>query len=96
MHHPTDRTCNSVKYSGPSGLGSATGCVRTEGNVLFNDNSNQFIYGYMVKDQSDGVKGSQLPPPHGLLNLISSKEYFICTIQQTAHTTTFVIPVMEY
>ena len=42
-----------------------------EGNVLFNDALNTFYLrlcgvGHMVKDHSDSVRGSPLPP-HGLL-----------------------------
>ena len=36
----------------------------TEGNLLFNDT---FIYGYMVKDNSDSESGNSQPPLHGLL-----------------------------
>ena len=60
---------------------------RKEGNVLFNDALNTFylwLYGirHMVKDHSDSEKGNPLPP-HGLLFMINSKGYFICTIPQT-------------
>ena len=49
--------------------------------------STQFIlwlYGirHMVKDHPDSERGNPLPP-HGLLFLINSKGYFICTIPQT-------------
>ena len=55
-----------------------------EGNVLFNDALNTFylrLYGvgHMVKDHSYSERGNLLPS-HGLLFLISSKGYFICTI----------------
>ena len=51
----------------------------------------------MVKDQSDNEKGNPLPT-HGLLFPISSKGSFICTIpiDRIAHTTAFVIPVVEH
>ena len=57
------------------------------GNVLFNDALNTFYFrlycgGHMVKDHSDSERGNMLPP-HGLLFLISSKVFFICTIPQT-------------
>ena len=55
------------------------------------------LYGikHMVKDHSDSEKAS--PLPHRLLFLISSKGSFICTIPgRIAHTTAFVIPVMEH
>ena len=51
--------------------------------------------GHMVKNHSDSERGNLLPP-HGLLFPINSKGSFICTIPQTAHTTAFVIPVMEH
>ena len=61
-------------------------CVRTEGNVLFNDTLNTFylLYGvgHMVKDRSDSERGNLLPP-HGLHFIISSKGSFICTIPHT-------------
>ena len=58
-----------------------------ERNVLFNDALNTFylrLYGvkHMVKDHSDSERGNPLLP-HGLLFLINSKGYFICTIPQT-------------
>ena len=74
---------------------------RKEGNVLFNDALNTFylrLYGvgHMVKDHSDSERGKPLPP-HGLLFSINSKGSFICTIpDRIAHTTTFVIPVVEH
>ena len=37
----------------------------------------------MVKDYSDSKRGNLLPPLHGLLFPISSKESFICNIPQT-------------
>ena len=53
-------------------------CVsRKEGNVLFNNALNTFLFlrlygvGHMVKDHSDSEKGNPLPP-HGLLFPISS------------------------
>ena len=39
--------------------------------------------GHMVKGHSDSERGNPLPPLHGLIFPISSKDYFICTIQQT-------------
>ena len=55
-----------------------------EGNVLFNNSLNTFylqLYGvgYMVQSHSD----SEMKPLHGLLFLLSSKVFFICTILQT-------------
>ena len=52
-----------------------------EGNVLFSDAPQHFIYGYMASDHSDSERGNLLPP-QGLLTLISSKGSFICTIPQ--------------
>ena len=57
-----------------------------ERNVLFNDALNTFylrLYGvrHMVKDNSDSERVNPLSP-HGLLFLISSKGYCICTILQ--------------
>ena len=75
--------------------------VWKEGNVLFNEALNTFylrLYGveHMVKDQSDNKIGNPLPP-HGLLFPINSKGSFICTIpDRIAHTTAFVIPIMEH
>ena len=73
-----------------------------EGNVFFNDALNTFclrLYGvgHMVKDHSDSERGNPLPP-HRLLFPMSSKGSFICTIptDRRAHTTTFVIPVVEH
>ena len=59
-----------------------------EGNVLFNDAHSTFYLQlngvrHMVKDQSYSERGNPLPP-YGLLFTISSKEYFISTIPQTA------------
>ena len=54
------------------------------------------LYGvrHMVKENSDGDKGNQLPP-HGLLFLIS-KGYLIYIIpDRITHTTAFVTPVIE-
>ena len=76
---------------------------RKEGNVLFNDTLNTFylrLYGirHMVKDHSDCERGNPLLP-HGLLFPISSKGSFIFymhhPIDRIAHTTAFVIPVVE-
>ena len=43
------------------------------------------LYGirHMVKSLSDSEIGNQLPPLHGLIFLISSKGFFICTMPQT-------------
>ena len=61
------------------------GATKKEGNVLFNNALNTFylaldtfclrLYGigHMVKDRSDSELGNPLPPPHGLLFLISNK-----------------------
>ena len=38
---------------------------------------------YMALDHSDNERGNPVPPLHGLLFPISSKECFICTISQT-------------
>ena len=57
---------------------------KKEGNVLFNDALNTFLFTviwrrtYMVKDHSDSERENPLPP-HGLLFPISSKGSFICT-----------------
>ena len=64
--------------------------------------STHFIYGYMVldimvEDQSDSKRGNLLLLLHGLLFLISSKGYFICTIpHRIVYTMAFVIPVVEH
>ena len=50
--------------------------------------------GHVVKDHSDCENVNSLPPLHGLLVLISSKEYFICIIPQIRIV--FVIPVVKY
>ena len=57
---------------------------RREGNALFNNTLNNFIYGYMAldiimtKDHSDKrERGNLLPPLHWLLFSISSKRHFI-------------------
>ena len=52
----------------------------------------------MIKEHLDSESGILLPPIHGLLFLISSKGSFICTIPPDgiAHTTAFVIPVVEH
>ena len=75
---------------------------RKEGNILFNDALNTFylrLYGirHMVKDHSDSERGN----PHlrlRLLFLISSKGSFTCIvpIDRIAHTTAFVIQVLEH
>ena len=58
--------------------------------------STHFIYGYMASDHSDSEKGNPLPP-HRLIFSINSKGSFICTIpDRIAHTTAFVIPVVEH
>ena len=57
------------------------------------DALNTFYLCYMVKDHLERKRGNPLPPLHGLLFLISSKIYFICTI---LHTTTFVTPIVEH
>ena len=64
--------------------------------------STHFIYGFygvglMVKDYSDSERGNPLPP-HGLLFLISSKGFFYMhhPTHRIAHTTAFVIPVVEH
>ena len=62
-------------------------CRRKEGNGLFNDALKFYLrlYGvrHMIKDHSDSKRGNPLPPLHGLLFLIKSNGYFICTIPQT-------------
>ena len=55
---------------------------------IFSDTLNTFylrLYGigHMVNDHSDSKRENLLLPLHGLLFLISSKGYFICTIPQT-------------
>ena len=46
--------------------------------------STHFIYGYnMVYIGKGPLRGNLLLPVHGVLFLISSKGYFICTILQT-------------
>ena len=55
--------------------------------------STHFIYTHMVKDHSESERRNTLPPLHGLLFSISSKESFMCAIpfDRIAHTTTLVI-----
>ena len=51
----------------------------------------------MIKDHSDSERGNPLPSLHGLIFEINSKSSFICTIPDwMAHTTAFVIPVVEH
>ena len=53
----------------------------------------------MVKGHSDRESGNPLPPLHGLLFPISSKDSFICTIPQTGQhilLSLLNIPVVEY
>ena len=58
--------------------------------------STHFIYGYMASDHSDSEKENPLPP-HRLIFSINSKGSFICTIpDRIAHSTAFVIPVVEH
>ena len=62
--------------------------------------STHFIYGYLASGiwlrTIQIARGNPLPP-HGLLFPISSKGSFICTIpDRIAHTTAFVIPVVEH
>ena len=60
--------------------------------------SKHFIYGYiasdiiMVKDHSNSQRENTLPPLHGLLFPISSKDVFYMHYpkDRIAHTTTFV------
>ena len=74
---------------------------RKEGNVLFNDALNTFLFmvicvGHMVKDLSDSERGNPLPPLHGLLFPISSTGlYMMVPSDRIVHTTAFVTPVME-
>ena len=66
-----------------------------EGNVLFNDALNTWLY--MVSDI--WLRTIQIMPPrHGLLILINSKVSFICTIPQTGQhiLTTFVTSAVEH
>ena len=46
--------------------------------------STHFIYGFMVKDQSERERGNP-PLPHGPIVSISSKGSFICIIPQTGY-----------
>ena len=60
---------------------------RKKRNVLFNNALNTFyvwLYSFrlVIKDYSNYKRGNLLPPLHGLLFLISSKESFICIIPQ--------------
>ena len=64
-----------------------------EKNVLFNDALNTFylrLFGvrHMVKDHSDSERGNPLPP-HGFF-------YMHHPTDRIAHTTAFVIPVVEH
>ena len=74
---------------------------RKERNVLFNNALNTFYLWlngvrHMVKDHSDSEKGNPLLP-HRLLFLISNKASFNMhhPTDRIAHTTGFVIPVVE-
>ena len=85
--YTTDLQCELRHVTGHMGWVSYR--QRKEGNVLFNDTLNTFYLwlfgmGHMVKDHWDGDRGNLLPPLHGLLFLISSKESFICTVPQTS------------
>ena len=58
MHHPTDRITHTTAFDTP-----VVEPGRKEGNVLFNDALNNFIYGYMerrhmVKDHTDSERGN--------------------------------------
>ena len=71
-------------------------------HALFNDALNTFylrLYDvrHMGKDHSDSDRGNPLPP-HGLPFPISSKGTFYIhhPTEKTAHTTTFVTPVMMH
>ena len=74
-----------------------------EGNVLINDALHTFYLrlsgvGHAVKDHSDSERENLLRPLHRLLFPISSTVGFFMhhPSDRIAHTTTFVIPVMEY
>ena len=70
---------------GPNGLKPA---LRSLVVQELQTHSAHFIYDYMASDiwlriNSDSERGNPLPPLHGLLFSISSKESFICTIPHT-------------
>ena len=74
-----------------------------EGNVLFNDALHTFYLrlsgvGHAVKDHSDSERENLLRPLHRLLFPISSTVgiFMHHPSDRIAHTTTFVISVMEY
>ena len=52
--------------------------------------------GHIVKDLGDGHRGNPLPPLHGLLFLISSKQSFTLPTNRMVHTTAFILPVVEH
>ena len=55
---------------------------------------NMFIYGYMVKDQSDSERGYPLPP-HGLLSAYQQGSFYMHHhTDRIIHTTAFVTPIM--
>ena len=84
MHHSRqDNTYHSLCYTSNSLMSPLH-----ERNVLFNEHSTHFIYGYMASDIWLRIilieKGNQLPPDRLLLS-INSKGSFICTIPQPCY-----------
>ena len=111
MHHPTDRIAHTTafvtKSEGEIHLSKIRNHLRgkimyitnrKEGkNYLFNDALNTFhlwLYGIIHTYHSDSERGNSLPPLHRLLFPISSKGYY--PTYRTAHTTTFVTPVVGH
>ena len=74
--------------------------VMREGNVLFNNTLITFYLwldgiGCMVKDHSENERANPLLPPHRLFFPISSS-VLLYVSDSIAHTTVFVILVMEH
>ena len=65
-----------------------------EGNVLFNDALNTFLFTVIWRRTYGKGPLMESGNPHRLLFPDNSKGYFICTDRIT-HTTAFVTPVVE-
>ena len=52
--------------------------------------------GHVLKDHSNSERGNPLPPPHGLLFVLEARVILYAPSHRIAHTTTFVIPVVEH
>ena len=63
----------------------AVTAVTSKEMFYLSTHSTHFIDGYMVEDHSDSERGNPMPP-HGLLFLINSKVFFICSTPVVAVT----------